>query len=106
MSRKTQNQFLALVKSLWPLAKGSLAQVRKPCVRPHCQACAQGRKHPAFIFTYMDRKRRRCMHVPRPLVPLLRQAIHNGRLLETQLAPLGPELIREYRKQREQRKQP
>ena len=92
--------FLRQIASLWPLAKGSLSEVRKPCARTNCPACARGDKHPAWIFTFMDNGRRRCMHVPRPLVRTLAKAIKNGRRLEQRLARMGEELIRRYRKQR------
>ena len=92
--------FKKKLEKLWPLAKGSISEVRKPCIRPNCPACAKGEKHRAFIFAYMDGKRRRCMHVPLELVPVIRKAIDNARQLEKLLHRQGPELIREYRKKR------
>ena len=101
MKKKTnQKEFEAFkqeLKNLWPLAKGSMSEVRKPCIRPGCSACAKGEKHRAFIFAYMDGKRRRCMHVPLELVPAMRQAIDNCRRLEQLLHLQGPELIRNFR---------
>ncbi len=44
----------------WPMAKGSLAEVRKPCVRRNCRACLSGRKHPAFTFGFREKGRQRC----------------------------------------------
>ena len=82
---------LAEVARHWPMAKGSLAEVRKPCVRPGCRACASGRKHPAFLFSFTDQGRRRCRYVPRDLVPALRQAIANGRWMES-----NPVLVTAY----------
>jgi hypothetical protein len=87
----------------WPLAKGSLAEVRKPCIRPQCRACASGRKHPAFIFSFTEAGGRRCLHVPRELVPRLRQALENGRWLEEQMARAGAELVGAYRRERDRR---
>ncbi len=104
MKNKTnQKEFEAFKKeleNLWPLAKGSMSEVRKPCIRPGCLACAKGEKHRAFIFAYMDGKRRRCMHVPLELVPVMRQAIDNSRRLEQLLHLQGPELIHNFRKKR------
>ena len=97
-----QQAFLAEVEGLWPLAKGSLAEVRKPCIRPTCPACRRGDKHPAFLFTYMEAGRKRCLYVPRALVPALRAALENGRRLEALLVGLGPALIRAYRQAREE----
>jgi hypothetical protein len=81
--------FLAEVKQLWPLAKGSLTEVRKPCVRPRCAACARGEKHRAFLFTFLEHGRRRCLYVPRELAPAVRQALARGRQLEARLLQAG-----------------
>ena len=96
-----RQDFVRQIEKLWPAIKGSLAQVRKPCIRPNCAACARGDKHPAFILAFTDRGRRRCMYVPAELVPRLRQALRNGKALETLLYGLGPELLRQYRRQRD-----
>lgn len=93
--------FLAQLPALWPPLKGSLALVRKPCVRKNCPACARGDRHPAWIFSFSDGQRRRCMYVPKELVPLLRQGLKNGRRLEQLLFALGPDLLRAHRQQRQ-----
>ena len=95
-----QNFFRQLEK-LWPPIKGSLAEVRKPCIRPNCQACARGDKHSAYILSFTEKGRRRCMYVPAELVPQLQQALRNGRVLEELLYQLGPELLRHHRQQRD-----
>ncbi len=41
------------------------------------------------------------MYVPVELVPQLQQALRNGKTLEGLLYELGPELVRQYRKQRD-----
>jgi hypothetical protein len=96
-----RQNFLRQLQKLWPAIKGSLAQVRKPCIRPNCPACARGDKHPAFILSFTDKGRRRCMYVPAELVPQLRQALSNGKVLEEFLYQLGPELLRQHRQQRD-----
>jgi hypothetical protein len=93
------NILLAELTRRWPLAKGSLVEVRKPCVRPRCLACQSGRRHPAFIFSFMEKGRRRCMYVPRALVAALRRAIENGRWMEGQIAQQGRLLIEEFRRE-------
>lgn len=93
-------RFLAQLPSLWPPLKGSLALVKKPCIRKNCPACACGDKHPAWIFSFTQGKRRRCMYVPKDLVPLLRQGLQNGRRLEQLRFALGPDLLRAHRQQR------
>lgn len=92
--------FLDELAGLWPVAKGCLSEVRKPCIRPNCPACRSGKKHPALLFSFMQAGKRRCRYVPRELAPVLRQALANGRRLEQRLAELGAELLERYRQQR------
>jgi hypothetical protein len=95
-----QQAFLDELAGLWPLAKGSLAEVRKPCIRPSCPACRSGKKHPAWLFSFTQGGKRRCRYVPVELVPTLRQALDNGRRLERRLVELGAELLGRYRQGR------
>jgi len=98
-----QQAFLDELVGLWPLAKGSLAEVRKPCIRPNCPACRSGKKHPALMFSFTQAGNRRCRYVPLEFAPVLRQALANGRRLEQRLAELGAELLERYRQQRGKR---
>ena len=95
-----QQAFLGELATLWPLAKGSLAEVRKPCIRPNCPACRSGKKHPMLIFNFRHAGKQHCRYVSAELAPLLRQALENGRKLEKRLAELGVELLQRYRRQR------
>lgn len=92
--------FYEQLHALWPALKGSVSEVRKPCIRPNCPACARGDKHPAFFFSFTDKGRRRCMYVPADLVPLLQEGLENGRKLEALMTQAGPTLVRLYREQR------
>ncbi len=82
---------------LWPVVKGSLVKVKKPCIRPSCAACQAGRKHPAWLFSYSEGGQRRCMYVPLEMVKTMKQAVKNGRRLEQLLFRMGPSLLNEYR---------
>ena len=97
---EVQKYFQGQLLSLWPALKGSLCEVRKPCIRPNCPACARGDKHPAFILSFTDKGRRRCMYVPAELVPLLQEGLENGRKLEALLSEAGPRLLRRFREER------
>lgn len=97
---KDKKAFLSKVEKLWPVAKGSLSEVRKPCIRANCSACAEGKKHKAFIFSYNEKGRRKCLYVPRHLAPVLRRAIRNGRKLEEYISGAGAELILQNRSER------
>lgn len=95
-----QEFFLQQLPKLWPAIKGSLAQIRKTCLRPGCRACARGDKHPAYILSFTQQGKRCCRYVPNDLVPWLERALHNGRQIETLLYDLGPALLQQHRQQR------
>jgi hypothetical protein len=97
---KLRQAFLKETEAHWPLAKGSLAFVRRPCVRPQCRACQSGKKHGAWIFTFRQGGRQRCRYVPKELTGLLRRAIANGRRLERRTVELGTALIEAHRQER------
>ena len=99
-----RQEFLRHVEKLWPAIMGSLAEVRKPCIRKNCAACARGDKHPAFILSFTEKGRRRCMYVPAALAPALRRALRNGKAIETMLYQIGPALLRQYRQERDHSK--
>ncbi len=92
-----QQLFWQKLRSYWPALKGSLAQVYKPCIRPGCPVCARGDKHPNYLLSFTHKGRRRCLYVPKAMVPVLRQALANGRRIERLLYQMGPALLREYR---------
>lgn len=94
-----QKEFLQKLLPLWPALKGSLAQVRKPCIRPNCPACTSGRKHPNYLLAFTHKGKRRCLYVPLAMVPILKRALANGRRIEQILFEMGPALLREYRNQ-------
>jgi hypothetical protein len=57
--RRGRDAFLAKAAGLWPVAKGSLTQMRSPCTRKNCKEYASGRKHPKLIFTFREEGRLR-----------------------------------------------
>jgi hypothetical protein len=103
--QETQKKFQRAARDLWPVAKGSLARVARPCGRPrNCAACLSGKRHPMWIFTFRQEGRLRCRYVPEDLVGALRRAVANGRKLEKRLTEEGAALIERYRRQRSSRK--
>ena len=86
------------ISALWPAIKGSLAKVYKPCIRKNCPACARGDKHPAWLFSFNSRGRRKTMYVPLALVGTMKKALTGGRKIEQLLYLTGPEVIKDYRK--------
>lgn len=97
---KTIEIFQPKFETLWPALKGTLAKVRKPCIRKNCAACARGDKHPAWMLSFTHRGRRHCLYVPLKMVPIIRQAHKNGRRLEDLLYRMGPALLKEFRRHR------
>ena len=97
--RPSQSLFQDKLLALWPAIKGSLAQVRKPCVRPNCPVCARGDKHPNYLLAFTEKGRRRCLYVPKAMVRTLERALGNGRQIEKLLYQMGPVLLKEYRAQ-------
>jgi hypothetical protein len=94
-----EQEVLQKLLRLWPALKGSLAKVYKPCIRPNCLACAKGIKHPNYLLAFTQKGKRRCLYVPRAMVPSLKRALANGRRLEQLLYDMGPALLRQYRSQ-------
>jgi hypothetical protein len=98
-SPNLEKQWATRLAGLWPALKGSLTQVKKPCIRENCPACARGDKHPAWLLSFTDGGRRRCRYVPLALVSTLQQALRNGRRVEQLLYQAGPALLKAYRRQ-------
>lgn len=94
-----KKQIKDALQVIGPATKGSLVEVRKPCIRPQCPACKAGRKHRAFMFHYAQGGKRRCMYVPLAFVDALREALRNGRLVEQCLHEAGPALIKAWRQE-------
>ncbi len=103
--KEAAKRFLTAARDLWPVAKGSLARVARPCGRPKkCAACLSGRRHPMWIFAFRQEGRLRCRYVPEDLVETLRSALAHGRKLEKRLAEEGAALVERYRRKRSSRK--
>ena len=102
-AKGTLERFIAELRRQWPVARGSLCEVAKPCVREGCADCARGDKHPSFIFSYRKDGKQRCLYVPRELVPQLRRAIDGGRWVESRLSEIGAALVFAHRQQRQTR---
>ena len=104
ISKERISAYFEEIRAFWPAVKGSLTEVRKPCIRPNCKACASGKKHRAHLFSFMKDGRQRCRYVVREFVPELQKAVQNGRQIEELMSRLGEELIEEYRANRDRDK--
>jgi hypothetical protein len=98
-NNKLKVKWTAQIQNLWPAIKGSLAQVRKPCIRKNCQACASGKKHPAWILSVVAGGRRSTLYIPEALVGHIKQAIKNGRKIEGLLQKTAIQMVKNHRYQ-------
>lgn len=87
--RAQREPFLEKVAGLMPVARGSLALVRKACGKPGCRACESGRKHPAWLLVYREGGKQKSRHVPAEFAASMKLAIENGRRLEQAICAEG-----------------
>jgi hypothetical protein len=81
--------FLRQVSELWPLAAGSLTLRTGPCIRENCSACERGEGHASYALYGRKASRRFSVYVPQELVPLVQQAVDNGRKLQKLIGEAG-----------------
>ena len=86
------------VAALYPVAKGSLREVRRNCLRPGCATCASGRMHTAWLMTFYLDGRQRSRHVPKTMVKELKRALENGRRLENAMLLSGLAMLDESKR--------
>ena len=81
--------FRTQTAGLWPAALGSLSLRKSPCIRDRCEACARGDQHVSYVLYLRVKGRRRGLYIPEDLVPLIQQALENGRALQALLYEAG-----------------
>jgi hypothetical protein len=81
--------FLRQVSELWPLAAGSLSLRTGPCIRENCSACERGEGHASYALYGRKKSGRFSVYVPQQLVPLVQEAVDNGRKLEKLMREAG-----------------
>jgi hypothetical protein len=92
-----KEKWMGQIGSLWPAIKGSLAQVSKPCIRKNCAACASGKKHAAWILSVIKEGRRSTLYIPQSLAGQIKQAIENGRKIESLLQKEAIQMVENHR---------
>src|SRR6516164_2018298 len=88
-SSDVQRWFTEAIRRIWPVATGSLSLRKGPCIRKNCPACAAGRGHSSHALYVRRGSRRLSIYVPERLVPEVRKAIQNGRLLQDLINEAG-----------------
>jgi hypothetical protein len=81
--------FLRRASELWPLAIGSLSLRTGPCIRENCSACQRGEGHASYALYGRQKNRRFSVYVPQEMVPLVQQAVDNGRKLQKLIGEAG-----------------
>jgi hypothetical protein len=81
--------FQKMAAEMWPVATGSLALRKGPCIRKHCAACSAGEGHSSYALYGRSGKKRFSIYVPERLVPEVRAAILNGRRLQELINEAG-----------------
>ena len=103
--QKWHKDFFQTVTNAFPCIKGSIAEIRKPCIRPNCPACKKGDKHPAFILTFRRNGKTHCRYIAKEQVLQIRQAIANGRKIEEQMAAACEKILMDFRLKRKKKSQ-
>jgi len=93
-----QEKWIKKAANLWPIAKGSLREVKKSCSQKNCKACLSGKRHPAWLFTYYLDGKQHSKHVPKSEVEILKKALENGRKLERMILESGLRLLDEEKR--------
>ena len=88
-SSDVQRWFTKAAGGIWPVATGSLSLRKGPCIRKNCPACAAGKGHSSHALYVRRGSRRFSIYVPERLVPEVRKAIENGRLLQDLINEAG-----------------
>lgn len=94
--------FRQQAQQLWPAALGSLSLRRSPCVRETCRACQSGQQHPSYVLYGRQAGRRFALYIPEALVPEIRHALANGRLLQDLLHVAGRRYAQALKGQRDE----
>ncbi len=97
-SADVRRWFLEAIQKLWPVALGSLSLRKSPCVRANCQACASGEGHSSYALYGRRGDRRFSIYVPESLVPDVRAAIQNGRVLQELINEAGVRYVNALKK--------
>ncbi|MGA7931305.1 MAG: DUF6788 family protein [Candidatus Sulfotelmatobacter sp.] len=81
--------FSQAISGIWPVATGSISLRKGRCIRKNCSACAAGKGHSSYALYVRRGSRRFSIYVPQKLVPEVRKAVENGRLLQELINEAG-----------------
>jgi len=87
--QEVKSWFWATIRTVWPVAEGSLSLRKSPCIRKNCKACARGEGHRSYVLYGRRGKRRISIYVPEDLVSQVKEALENGRRLQQLMNDAG-----------------
>jgi hypothetical protein len=98
-SADVRRWFSEAVSEIWPVATGSISLRKGRCIRKNCPACAAGKGHSSYALYVRRGSRRFSIYVPRKLVPEVRKAVENGRLLQELINEAGLRYVSALKKE-------
>ena len=93
-----QEEWIKEMGNLFPVAKGSVREVKKGCGYASCKRCASGEKHQAYLFTYYLKGKQKSHHVPKYRLEDLKKALENGKKVEELMVQNALSMIQSNRK--------
>jgi hypothetical protein len=88
-SADVRRWFSGAVSGIWPVARGSISLRKGRCIRKNCPACASGKGHSSYALYVRRGPHRFSIYIPQKLVPKVRKAVENGRLLQDLINEAG-----------------
>ena len=61
--------------------RGSVVELRRPCIRTHCPRCRTGERHPATYLSFKQAGRTRLLYLPATMQEQARAWVENYRAL-------------------------
>lgn len=91
---EVRKKWLEEIAKLWPVAKGSIREVKRVCSSKTCEKCRSGERHPGWLMTYYKDGKQKSHYVPAKMQERVKLALENGRKLEALMVEAGIELIK------------
>jgi len=91
--KELMKKWLAAIKEVGIIAKGSIRQYKRNCGSKNCRKCASGERHPTHQMTYYLDGKQHSKYIGPTQLEGIRQAIANGRKLESLMVSFGLEYL-------------
>ncbi len=91
--KELMREWLAEIKKIGIVAKGSIRQYKRNCGSKNCRKCASGERHPTHQMTYYIDGKQHSKYIGPTQLEGIQQAISNGRKLEELMVRFGLEYL-------------